>query len=55
MRYSVEPSYRIYFKGYTFLCFKKYEQTGTRLGRNYRQMPLDTTKETATDVIKRLH
>ena len=23
MRYSVEPSYRIYFKGYTFLSFKK--------------------------------
>ena len=35
MRYSIEPKYRIYVKGYGFLFFTK--NMGTRLSSKYGQ------------------
>ena len=50
MRYSIEPSDRIYVKGYGFLSFAK--KMGTHLSNKYSQKLLDTTKKATTDAIK---
>ena len=50
MRYSIEPRdicKRIYVKGYGFLSFAK------SLSYEYRQKLLDSTKNFATEAIKR--
>ena len=50
MRYSIEPRYRIYVKGYGFLSFAK--NMGKSLSSKYDQNYLDSTKKFATDAIK---
>ena len=46
MRYSVEPRYRVYVKGYGFLSFAK------NLSNKYSQNLIDTAKKSATDALK---
>ena len=46
MRYSIEPSDRIYVRGYGFLSFAK------NMGSSFEQKRLDTTKMSATDTLK---
>ena len=50
MRYSIEPKYRIYVKGYEFSTFAK--NMGTQLSSEYGQKLLDSAKKSATDAIK---
>ena len=50
MRYSIEPSDRIYVKGYGFMSFAK--NIGKNLSNKYSQKIIDTTKKSATDAIK---
>ena len=51
MRYSIEPSDRIYVKGYGFLSFAK--NMGKNLSYKYGQK-LDNAKKSTTDAIKQL-
>ena len=56
MRYSLEPTYRRYVKGYSFLSFarkfgnkygKKLMDTATKVGTSkYGKKVIDTTKKT---------
>ena len=48
MRYSVEPKYRKYFKGYGFLSFAR------RLGDKYGKKLMDTATKTRIDAAKLL-
>ena len=50
MRYSIEPSDRIYVKGYGFLSFA--ENMGNSLSNKYGQKILDSAKKSTTDAIK---
>ena len=50
MRYSIEPSDRIYVKGYGFLSFAK--NMGKSFSNKYGQKLLDSTKKSITDAIK---
>ena len=50
MRYSIEPSDRIYVKGYGFLSFAK--NLGKGLSNKYGQKLLDSAKKSAADAIK---
>ena len=50
MRYSIEPKYRIYVKGYGFLPFAK--NMGTHLSNKYGQRILDSAKNSTADAIK---
>ena len=50
MRYSIEPTARIYVKGYGFLSFAK--SMGKSLSNKYGQKLLDSTKKSTTDAIK---
>ena len=43
MRYSIEPKYRMYVKGYGFLSFAK--NIGTHLSSKYGQKLLDSAKK----------
>ena len=57
MRYSIEPRYRIYVKGYGFLSFAKNMSTHpTKVAKNlsnkYSQKLLDSAKKSTTDAIK---
>ena len=50
MRYSIEPSDRIYVKGYGFLFFAK--NIGKNLSNKYGQKLLDSAKKSPTNAIK---
>ena len=50
MKYSIEPRYRIYVKGYGFLSFAK--NMGKSLSDKYGQKLLDSAKKSSTDAIK---
>ena len=50
MKYSIEPRDRIYVKGYGFLSFAK--NIGKNLSNKYSQKIIDTTKKSATGVVK---
>ena len=50
MRYSIEPSHRIYVKGYGFMSFTK--NIGKNLSNKYNQKIIDTTKKSTIDAIK---
>ena len=50
MRYSIEPIYRIYVKGYWFLSFAK--NIGKNLSNKYSQKRLDSAKQSTADAIK---
>ena len=50
MRYSIEPRYRIYVKGYGFLSFAK--KMGKILSNKYGKNLLDSAKASTTDAIK---
>ena len=50
MKYSIEPTDRIYVKGYGFLSFSK--NIGTHLSNKYSQKPFDNAKKSMTDAIK---
>ena len=50
MRYSIEPTDRIYVKGYGFLSFAK--NMGKSLSNKYGQKLLDNAKKSTTDAIK---
>ena len=50
MRYSIEPTDRIYVKGYGFLSFAK--NMGKSLSNKYGQKLLDSAKKSTTDAIK---
>ena len=50
MRYSTEPRYRIYVKGYGFLLFAK--NMGKNLSNKYGQKFLDSGNKSTTNVIK---
>ena len=50
MRYSIEPSDRIYVKGYGFLSFAK--SMGKSLSNKYGQNLIDRAQKSTTDVIK---
>ena len=50
MRYSVEPTDRIYVKGYEFLSFAK--NMGKNISNKYSQKLCDGVKTSATDAIK---
>ena len=50
MKYSIEPRYRIYVKGYGFLSFAK--NMGKSLSNKYGQKLLDSAKKSSTDAIK---
>ena len=50
MRYSIEPRYRIYVKGYGFLSFAK--NMGKSLSNKYGQKRLDSAKKSTTDALK---
>ena len=52
MRYSIEPSDRIYVKGYGFLSFPK--NMGKSLSNKYGRKLLDSAKKSKTDAIKQL-
>ena len=49
-RYSIEPRYRIYVKGYGFLSFAK--NMGNNLSNKYGQKLFESPKNSTTDVIK---
>ena len=46
LRYSIEPTDRIYVKGYGFLSFAK------KMNNKYSQKLLDSAKKSRTDAIK---
>ena len=46
MRYSTEPKYRKYIKGYGFLSFEK------RFGAKYGKKLMDTETKTGVDAVK---
>ena len=46
MRYSTEPRFRKYVKGYGFLCFAK------KIGNKYGKKIMDTAPKTAIDAAK---
>ena len=46
MRYSVEPTNRIYVKGYGFMSFAR------SMSNKYQKQLVDTAKKSATDAIK---
>ena len=50
MRYSIEPSDRIYVKGYGFLPFAK--NMGKRLSNKYGQKLLDGATKSTIDAIE---
>ena len=50
MRYSIQPWYRIYVKGYRFLSLAK--NMGRSLSNKYGQKLLDSAKKSTTDAIK---
>ena len=50
MRYSIEPRYRIFVKGYEFLLFAK--NMDKSLSNKYGQKRLDSAKKSTTDAIK---
>ena len=50
MRYSIEPRYRIYVKGYGFLSFAK--NMDKSLSNKYGQKVIDSAKKSTTDAIK---
>ena len=50
MRYSIEPRYRIYVKGYGFLSFTK--NMGKGLSNKYCQKLIDSAKKSTTDATK---
>ena len=50
MRYSIEPTDRIYVKRYGFLSFAKY--IAKNLSNKYGQKMYDTAKKSTTDAIK---
>ena len=50
MRYSIEPSDRIYVKGYGFLSFAKH--LGKNVSNKYDQKLLDSAKKSTTNTIK---
>ena len=50
MRYSIEPSDRIYVEGYGFLSFPK--NMGKSLTNKYGQKLLGSGKKSTTDAIK---
>ena len=50
MRYSIEPSDRIYVEGYGFLSFAK--NMVKSLNNKYGQKLLDSVKKSTTDAIK---
>ena len=50
MRYSIEPTDKVYVKGYGFLSFAK--NMGTHLSNKYSQKLLDTAKKSTADAIK---
>ena len=50
MRYSIEPRYRIYVKGYGSLSFAK--NVGKSLSKKYGKKLLDRAKKPTTDAIK---
>ena len=50
MRCSIEPSDRIYVKGYGFLSFAK--NMDKSLSNKYGQKVLDSAKKSTTDAIK---
>ena len=50
MRYSIEPRYRRYGKGYGFLFFAK--NIGKNISSRYSQKLVDSAKKSATDAIK---
>ena len=50
MRYSIEPTDRIYVKGYGFMSFAK--NIGKNLSNKYSQKIIDTTKKSTMDAIK---
>ena len=50
MRYSIEPKYRRYVKGYGFLSFAK--NIGKNLSNKYGQKLVDSDKKSATDALK---
>ena len=50
MRYWIEPSDRIYVKGYGFLSFAK--NMGKSLSNKYGQKLFDSAKKSTTDAIK---
>ena len=50
MRYSIEPKYRIYVKGYGFLSFPK--NIGKNLSNKYSRKLTDTAKTSATHAVK---
>ena len=50
MRYSIEPTDRIYEKGYGFLSFAK--NIGKNLSNKFGQKLFDTAKKSTNDAIK---
>ena len=50
MRYSIEPKYRRYVKGYGFLSIAK--NIGRNISNKYSQKLVDSAKTSATDAIK---
>ena len=50
MRYSIEPSDKIYVKGYKFLSFAK--NMGKNLSSKYGQKLVDSAQKSTTDAIK---
>ena len=50
MSYSIEPSNRMYVKGYGFLSFAK--NMGKNLSNKYGQKRLNTAKKSTTDAVK---
>ena len=50
MRYSIEPRYRIFVKGYRFLPFAK--NIGKNLSDTYSKKLLDTAKKSTADALK---
>ena len=50
MRYSIEPRYRIYVKGYGFLPFAK--KMGKNVSNEYGQKLADSAKKSSTDALK---
>ena len=50
MRYSIEPRYRIYVKGYEFVSFPK--NMVKNLSNKYGQKLLDRAKKSTADAIK---
>ena len=49
MRYSTEPRFRKYVKGYDFLSF------GKKFGNEYGKILMDTATKTGIDAAKLLH